>query len=116
MDPTLVELFGPNVTSLSFFLSLSMLLSLLGFGVSSSPLGRASWGAARTPGVPRVSMNGENQPLVTNEPDEIPYYKKVTKRFRRIYEINLKLIIIIIIKPKDHNMQCHQLDLKTLRF
>ena len=46
-------------------------------------------------------MNGENRPLVTDEPVEVQDLKKITNHFRGMYEICLKLIKET---PKDHNM------------
>jgi hypothetical protein len=61
-------------------------------------------------------MNGENQPLVTDKPVEfeklpVKDFKKITNRFRRIYEIYLKSI-----KDNRNITTCNRLDLETRGF
>ena len=63
-----------------------------------------------------MAMNGEDQPLVTNEPvklDKEPVkvqdFMKITNHFRRNYEIHFKLI-----KKNRKTSTCSQLNLEIL--
>ena len=56
-------------------------------------------------------MNGENQPLVTDEPIEVQDVRKIIDHFRRIYGIYLN-----VIKTNQKITTCNHLDLETLEF